>query len=146
MVTGIDLIKSQIAIASGEPLTMTQDQIHSRGVAIECRINAENPEKNFQPCPGTIENIFVPGGPGVRFDSHVHAGYIVQPYYDSLIGKLIVHQQTRGEAIQCMLRCLDELNIRGINTTVQMHSEILQHADFIEGEVNTTWVERTFFS
>jgi len=146
MVTGIDLIKSQIAIASGEPLTMTQDQIHSRGVAIECRINAENPEKNFQPCPGTIENIFVPGGPGVRFDSHVHAGYIVQPYYDSLIGKLIVHQQTRGEAIQCMLRCLDELNIRGINTTVQMHSEILQHADFVEGEVNTTWVERTFFS
>ena len=146
MVTGIDLIKSQIAIASGEPLTMTQDQIHSRGVAIECRINAENPEKNFQPCPGTIENIFVPGGPGVRFDSHVHAGYIVQPHYDSLIGKLIVHQQTRGEAIQCMLRCLDELNIRGINTTVQMHSEILQHADFIEGEVNTTWVERTFFS
>jgi acetyl-CoA carboxylase biotin carboxylase subunit len=146
MVTGIDLIKSQIAIASGEPLTMTQDQIHSRGVAIECRINAENPEKNFQSCPGTIENIFVPGGPGVRFDSHVHAGYIVQPHYDSLIGKLIVHQQTRGEAIQCMLRCLDELNIRGINTTVQMHSEILQHADFIEGEVNTTWVERTFFS
>jgi acetyl-CoA carboxylase biotin carboxylase subunit len=146
MVTGIDLIKSQIAIASGEPLTVTQDQIHSRGVAIECRINAENPDKNFQPCPGTIESIFVPGGPGVRFDSHVHAGYDVQPYYDSLIGKLIVHQQTRGEAIQCMLRCLDELNIRGINTTVQMHSEILQHADFVEGEVNTTWVERTFFS
>jgi acetyl-CoA carboxylase biotin carboxylase subunit len=146
MVTGIDLIKSQIAIASGEPLKVTQDQLHCSGVAIECRINAENPEKNFQPCPGTIEQIFVPGGPGVRFDSHVQAGYTVPPYYDSLIGKLIVHQQTRAEAIQCMLRCLDELNVQGITTTAEMHSEILQHSDFVEGNVDTTWVERTFFS
>jgi acetyl-CoA carboxylase biotin carboxylase subunit len=146
MVTGIDLIKAQIAIASGEPLKMTQDQIQCRGAAIECRINAENPEKNFQPCPGTIEQIFIPGGPGVRFDSHVQAGYIVTPYYDSLIGKLIVHQQSRSEAINCMLRCLDELKIRGISTTVEMHSEILQHADFADGCVDTTWVERTFFS
>lgn len=146
MVTGIDLIKSQIAIASGEPLKMTQDQIHNRGAAIECRINAENPKKNFQPCPGTIEQIFVPGGPGVRFDSHVQAGYVVPPYYDSMIGKLIVHQQTRAEAIDCMLRCLDELHIQGISTTAEMHREILQHADFVEGAVDTTWVERTFFS
>ncbi|MAZ95337.1 MAG: acetyl-CoA carboxylase biotin carboxylase subunit [Planctomycetaceae bacterium] len=146
MVTGIDLIKSQIAIAAGEPLKVTQDQLQYSGVAIECRINAENPEKNFQPCPGTIEQIFVPGGPGVRFDSHVHAGYTVPPYYDSMIGKLIVHQQTRTEAIQCMLRCLAELNIRGIDTTAQMHSEILQHSDFVEGSIDTTWVERTFFS
>ncbi|MFP6648384.1 MAG: acetyl-CoA carboxylase biotin carboxylase subunit [Pirellulaceae bacterium] len=146
MVTGIDLIKSQIAIAAGEPLKVTQDQVQCSGVAIECRINAENPEKNFQPCPGTIEQIFVPGGPGVRFDSHVHAGYTVPPYYDSMIGKLIVHQQTRAEAIQCMLRCLDELNIQGIDTTAQMHSEILQHSDFVEGSIDTTWVERTFFS
>ena len=146
MVTGIDLIKSQIAIAAGEPLKVTQDQLQCSGVAIECRINAENPEKNFQPCPGTIEQIFVPGGPGVRFDSHVHAGYTVPPYYDSMIGKLIVHQQTRTEAIQCMLRCLAELNIRGIDTTAQMHSEILQHSDFVEGSIDTTWVERTFFS
>tara|TARA_B100000809_G_scaffold264250_1_gene319584 strand:+ start:633 stop:1976 length:1344 start_codon:yes stop_codon:yes gene_type:complete len=146
MVTGIDLIKSQIAIAAGEPLKVTQDQLQCSGVAIECRINAENPEKNFQPCPGTIEQIFVPGGPGVRFDSHVHAGYTVPPYYDSMIGKLIVHQQTRTEAIQCMLRCLAELNVRGIDTTAQMHSEILQHSDFVEGSIDTTWVERTFFS
>jgi acetyl-CoA carboxylase biotin carboxylase subunit len=146
MVTGIDLIKSQIAIAAGEPLKVTQDQVQCSGVAIECRINAENPEKNFQPCPGTIEQIFVPGGPGVRFDSHVQAGYTVPPYYDSLIGKLIVHQQTRAEAIQCMLRCLDELNVQGIDTTAQMHSEILQHSDFVEGSIDTTWVERTFFS
>ena len=146
MVTGIDLIKSQIAIAAGEPLKVTQDQVQCSGVAIECRINAENPEKNFQPCPGTIEQIFVPGGPGVRFDSHVHAGYTVPPYYDSMIGKLIVHQQTRAEAIQCMLRCLDELNVQGIDTTAQMHSEILQHSDFVEGSIDTTWLERTFFS
>jgi acetyl-CoA carboxylase biotin carboxylase subunit len=146
MVTGIDLIKSQIAIAAGEPLKVTQDQVRCSGVAIECRINAENPKKNFQPCPGTIEQIFVPGGPGVRFDSHVQAGYTVPPYYDSLIGKLIVHQQTRAEAIQCMLRCLDELNVQGIDTTAQMHSEILQHSDFVEGSIDTTWVERTFFS
>ncbi len=146
MVTGIDLIKSQIAIAAGEPLKVTQDQLQCSGVAIECRINAENPEKNFQPCPGTIEQIFVPGGPGVRFDSHVHAGYTVPPYYDSMIGKLIVHQQTRTEAIQCMLRCLAELNVQGIETTAQMHSEILQHSDFVEGSIDTTWVERTFFS
>ena len=146
MVTGIDLIKSQIAIAAGEPLKVTQDQLQCSGVAIECRINAENPEKNFQPCPGTIEQIFVPGGPGVRFDSHVHAGYTVPPYYDSMIGKLIVHQQTRTEAIQCMLRCLAELNVQGIDTTAQMHSEILQHSDFVEGSIDTTWVERTFFS
>ncbi|MEE2991140.1 MAG: acetyl-CoA carboxylase biotin carboxylase subunit [Planctomycetota bacterium] len=146
MVTGIDLIKSQIAIAAGEPLKVTQDQLQCSGVAIECRINAENPEKNFQPCPGTIEQIFVPGGPGVRFDSHVHAGYTVPPYYDSMIGKLIVHKQTRTEAIQCMLRCLAELNVRGIDTTAQMHSEILQHSDFVEGSIDTTWVERTFFS
>lgn len=146
MVTGIDLIKSQIAIAAGEPLKVTQDQLQCSGVAIECRINAENPEKNFQPCPGTIEQIFVPGGPGVRFDSHVHAGYTVPPYYDSMIGKLIVHQQTRTEAIQCMLRCLAELNVQGIDTTAQMQSEILQHSDFVEGSIDTTWVERTFFS
>ena len=146
MVTGIDLIKSQIAIASGEPLKLTQDQVTCRGAAIECRINAENVEKNFQPCPGTIENIFVPGGLGVRFDSHVQAGYVVPPYYDSMIGKLIVHQANREDAISCMLRCLDELNIKGIKTTAPMHREILQHADFVDGGIDTTWVERTWFS
>jgi acetyl-CoA carboxylase biotin carboxylase subunit len=146
MVTGVDLIKSQIAIASGEPLKLTQDQVTCRGAAIECRINAENVEKNFQPCPGTIENIFVPGGLGVRFDSHVQAGYVVPPYYDSMIGKLIVHQANREDAISCMLRCLDELNVKGIKTTAPMHREILQHADFVDGGIDTTWVERTWFS
>jgi acetyl-CoA carboxylase biotin carboxylase subunit len=144
MITGIDLIKAQIAIASGEPLPFRQKEIKSVGAAIECRINAEDPERNFQPCAGKIENFFVPGGPGVRFDSHAYAGYVVPPYYDSMIGKLIVHKPTRAEAIACMLRALSELRITGIKTTVDFHKKVLQHSDFVEGRVDTTFVERTF--
>ncbi len=146
MVTGIDLIKQQIRVAAGEKLPFKQKDIVCSGAAIECRINAEDPEKNFQPCPGTIESIFIPGGYGVRFDSHTHAGYTVPPYYDSMIGKLIVHQPTRDEAIACMVRCLRELRVKGIKTTADFHQTILKHPDFIAGKVDTKWVERVLLA
>jgi acetyl-CoA carboxylase biotin carboxylase subunit len=144
MVTGIDLIKWQIRVASGEPLPWKQDEIVHHGAAIECRINAEDPRRNFQPSPGKIERLIAPGGFGVRFDSHAHSGYVVPPYYDSMIGKLIVHQSTRGEAIACMQRALAELNVEGIKTTIPLHQEILSHSAFVEGRIDTTFVERTF--
>lgn len=146
MVTGIDLIKSQIRVAAGEPLPFKQKDIRIQGHAIECRINAENPAKGFQPCPGKIESIFVPGGRGVRFDSHVQAGYSVPPFYDSMIGKLIVHQPTRVEAIACMLRALDELRVKGIATTGPFLKEVLRHSEFASGNVDTKFVERTWMS
>jgi acetyl-CoA carboxylase biotin carboxylase subunit len=144
MVTGIDLIKWQIRVAAGEPLPWTQEQIRSQGAAIECRINAEDPAKKFQPCPGKISQLIIPGGFGVRFDSHAHSGYVVSPYYDSMIGKLIVHQPTREEAIGCMLRALSELRTEGIKTTASLQQEILNHSAFVEGRVDTTFIERTW--
>ncbi|MEK6248499.1 MAG: ATP-grasp domain-containing protein, partial [Planctomycetales bacterium] len=146
MVTGIDLIKTQLRIASGEPLPFKQEDIVTQGVALECRINAEDPQKNFQPSPGHIKQMIVPGGLGVRFDSHAYAGYTVSPHYDSMIGKLIVHQPTRREAIDCMLRALGELHIEGIQTTTSRHEDILSHAAFVEGRIDTTFVERTWSS
>lgn len=142
MVTGIDLIQQQIRVASGEKLSFTQDDIKCNGASIECRINAEDPTRNFAPCPGKIENICIPGGLGVRFDTHVHAGYSVPPYYDSMIGKLIVHQPTREQAITTMIRCLDELRIKGIKTTGEFQKQVLAHSDFANGKVDTKWVER----
>ena len=144
MVTGVDLIKSQIRVAAGEPLPITQEQIPCRGHAIECRINAEDPEHGFRPSPGEIKQLIVPGGFGVRFDSHVHAGYVVSPYYDSMIGKLIVHQPTRNEAIGTMKRALSELRIEGVKTTIPRHYQILDHSDFHEANVDTTFIERTW--
>ena len=146
MVTGVDLIKAQISIAAGQPLPFAQEDIQTRGTSIECRINAEDPKKNFQPCPGKIERMISPGGFGVRFDSHAYAGHVVPPDYDSMIGKLIVHQPTRREAIECMRRALDELSIEGISTTVPFHQEVLRHSVFVEGQVDTTFVERTWLS
>jgi acetyl-CoA carboxylase biotin carboxylase subunit len=146
LITGIDLIKTQIHVAAGEPLPFTQADIVPRGAAIECRINAENPDRNFQPCPGLIKQMFVPGGPGVRWDSHAHAGYTVPPYYDSMIGKLIVHRATRAEAIACMRRALAELRVEGIKTTAPFHLQILGHAMFVEGMVDTKFVERTLLA
>ena len=142
MVTGIDLIQTQIRVAAGAPLPFRQQDIQPQGAAIECRINAEDPSKNFQPCPGRINNLFVPGGPGVRFDSHVQAGYLVPPYYDSMIGKLIVHRPTRDEAIACMIRSLRELQVEGIATTADFQIRVLQHPNFVAGTVDTKWVER----
>ena len=146
MVTGVDLIKSQIAVAAGEPLPFRQEEICSRGVAVECRLNAENPDRKFRPSPGKIEKMFVPGGPGVRFDSHAHPGYVVTAAYDSRIGKLIVHQPTRSAAIACMIRALDELRITGIDTTASFHRRVLSHNEFVKGEVDTGFVERTWFA
>jgi acetyl-CoA carboxylase, biotin carboxylase subunit len=146
MVTGIDLIKTQIAVASGKPLPFTQEEIVPRGAAMECRINAEDPNRNFQPCPGKIERIFIPGGYGVRFDTHVSAGYVVPPYYDSMIGKLIVFKENREDAIACMMRCLSELQIEGISTTADFHKKVLSHSDFVQGLVDTKWVERELLS
>lgn len=146
MVTGIDLIKQQIRVAAGEELPFKQKDIQSRGHAIECRINAEDATKNFQPSPGKIESLFVPGGFGVRWDSHVHAGYSVPPYYDSMVGKLIVHQPTRDEAIASMIRCLRELRIKGIKTTADFQQIILDHPDFREARVDTKWVERVLLA
>ena len=142
MVTGIDIIKSQILVASGQPLPFKQDDVKQTGASIECRINAEDPDRNFQPCPGKITQLFFPGGPGVRFDSHAHVGYTVPPHYDSMIGKLIVHKPTRLEAIACMIRSLDELRIEGIKTTIPFQKRVLQHNTFAEGMVDTKFVER----
>ncbi len=146
MVTGIDLIRAQISVAAGEPLPFDQSAVVQHGSAIECRINAENPDRNFQPSPGPITQIFTPGGLGVRFESHVHPGYVVPPHYDSMIGKLIVHQPTRREAIACMLRALDELRVEGIHTTASFHKKVLQHSEFVEGWVDTSFVERVFLT
>ena len=146
MVTGIDLIKAQILVAAGEKLPFKQADVRQEGAAIECRINAEDSEKKFRPTPGTITKLRVPGGFGVRFDSHVHEGYVVSPHYDSMIGKLIVHQPTRREAIACMKRALSELHIEGVKTTVPMHQKILDNAAFNQAKVDTTFIERTWLS
>ena len=142
LVTGLDLIKTQIRVASGEPLPFRQEDVVSRGCALECRINAEDPEHQFRPSPGTIGQMIVPGGFGVRFDSHAHAGYTVNPNYDSMIGKLLVHQPTRAEAIACMLRALSELKIEGIKTSIPIQRQILEHPDFAAGKVDTGFIER----
>ena len=146
MVTGVDLIREQIRVAHGEPLSFRQEELTCTGAAIECRINAENPARNFQPHPGRIESMFAPGGLGVRFDSHVYAGYTVPPHYDSMIGKLIVHRPTREEAIATMRRALRELQITGISTTVGFHDALLQHEQFLRGTCDTKFVDREFMS
>ena len=142
MVTGIDLVKAQIRVAAGEKLGIEQKDIVPRGHALECRINAEDPAANFRPCPGRIEQIIAPGGFGVRWDSHAAAGYVVPPHYDSLVGKLIVHQPTRKEAIETMVRALKELRVAGIKTTVPLHLDILGLAAFHNAEIDTKYVER----
>jgi acetyl-CoA carboxylase biotin carboxylase subunit len=144
MVTDQDLIKWQIRIASGESLNLKQRDIGQRGVAIECRINAEDPTNGFSPSPGRIETFVPAGGFGVRVDTHVHPGYVVSPRYDSLIGKLIVHQATRNEAVACMKRCLEEFVIEPIKTTLPLYREIFSHTHFLRGKVDTGFIERTW--
>jgi len=144
MVTGVDLIKTQLLVASGEKLPFRQEDIKTTGHAIECRINAEDPHRGFQPSPGRIEKMYVPGGPGIRFDSHAYPGYTVSPYYDSMIGKLLVHRPTRAEAIHAMQTALAELRIEGIKTTVPRQLEILRHEAFSAGTVDTKFIERTW--
>ena len=141
MLTGIDLVKEQIRIASGERLNLRQKKIKSEGVAIECRINAEDPDNDFRPHAGKITMCNAPGGKGVRVDSHVYSGYEVPPYYDSLLGKLIVHQKGRDEAIACMKRALSEYRIEGIKTTIPLHLKIISDSRFATGDVDTHFVE-----
>lgn len=141
MVTGVDLVREQIRSAAGIPLRYKQEDIQIRGHAIECRINAEDPFK-FTPCPGKITAYHPPGGLGVRVDSFVYDQYSVVPNYDSLIGKLIVHADTREEAIKRMARALDEFRIEGIKTTIFFHKRIMAHKDFIEGDIDTSFLER----
>lgn len=140
MITGVDLIKEQIRVASGYGLSITQDDISWNGHSIECRINAENPE-TFMPMPGTVDIYHAPGGLGVRVDSHLYGGYAVPPYYDSMIAKLIVHAPTRVQAIQRMIRALNEYVIDGIETNIPLHLELLQEQAFISGAYNIHWLE-----
>jgi acetyl-CoA carboxylase, biotin carboxylase subunit len=142
LVTGVDLIKWQLKIASGEELTIKQKDVHHRGVAMECRINAEDPARNFSPCPGNVDTFVVPGGPGVRVDTHMFQGAKVTPHYDSMIAKLLVHQPTRAEAIATMKRALREFRIGPIKTTIPAHLEILSHNMFIENKIDTGFIER----
>ena len=144
MVTGRDLIKMQLQVAAGENLELTQKDIKHRGVAIECRINAEDPANNFSPCPGTITRYIPPGGPGVRVDTHVYQGWTVSPSYDSMLCKLIAYQPTRDEAIATMKRALSEFVIEPIKTTIPASLSILSHNLFVKSKIDTEFVERNF--
>jgi len=146
MITGLDLIAEQIRIAQGEKLQLTQDQVVLKGHAIECRINAEDPDHSFRPQPGRISGYLPPGGPGVRMDSHVYTDYEIPPYYDSLIGKLIVWGPNRDAAIKRMKRALRECAITGVPTTIGFHQRILETPAFLEGEVYTNFVEQMMHS
>lgn len=142
MITGIDLIAEQIRIAQGMPLSFSQSNIKLHGHAIECRINAEDPDHNFRPNPGRISGYLAPGGLGVRMDSHVYTDYEIPPYYDSLIGKLIIWGPDRPTAIQRMKRALRECAITGLPTTISFHQRVLEHPDFLEGLVYTNFVNQ----
>jgi acetyl-CoA carboxylase biotin carboxylase subunit len=144
LVTGIDLVRQQIKVAAGESLAFSQKDIKHHGVAIECRINAEDPAADFRPSAGTITRWQPPGGPGVRIDTHVCQGYRVPPNYDSMIAKLLVHQPTRAEALAVMRRALAEFKVEGIKTTIPILREIFNHSAFIEGRVDTTFIERNW--
>ena len=141
-VTGVDLVKEQIRIASGLPLSYRQEDIHLNGHAIECRINAENPSKGFRPSPGTITDMYFPGGKGIRIDSAVYSGYTIPPYYDSMIAKVIVWAKNRTEAIRKMQSALGEVIIEGIDTNVDYQYEILENPDFLSGNTDVEFIER----
>jgi acetyl-CoA carboxylase biotin carboxylase subunit len=141
MVTGLDLIAEQLRIAGGEPISVRQEEVQLAGHAIECRINAEDPRQNFRPSPGKITGWLPPGGPGVRVDSHVYTGYEIPPFYDSLIGKLIVWAPTRELALRRMRRALSEWAVTGIPTTIEFHLALLERPEFRNGEVYTKFVE-----
>jgi acetyl-CoA carboxylase biotin carboxylase subunit len=140
MVTGIDLVKEQIRLAAGEPLRFKQEEIELRGHSIECRINAEDPER-FIPSPGKITEFRLPGGPGVRVDTHCYPGYVITPYYDSLIAKVIVQGEDRREAIARARRAMEEFVIEGIKTTIPFHQRVFMSPDFVKGRVNTGFLE-----
>ncbi|MGH7419477.1 MAG: acetyl-CoA carboxylase biotin carboxylase subunit, partial [Candidatus Rokuibacteriota bacterium] len=142
MCTNFDLVKEQIRVAAGEPLSFVMNGNRLRGHAIECRVNAEDPARNFQPSPGLITAYHPPGGPGVRVDTHIYAGYTVPPYYDSLLAKVIVHGNTRAEALARMRQALDSFIIEGVTTTIRFLGRVMRHPDFIAGTVDTKFLER----
>lgn len=144
MVTGIDLVKEQIRIAAGERLKISQKDIQLKGHAIECRINAENPEKNFMPCPGTIEDLHFPGGNGVRIESALYNGYTIPAYYDSMVAKVIVHGENREDAIRKMRSALGEVVLDGITTNLDFQYDILNHPAFLSGDINTHFIPDYF--
>jgi acetyl-CoA carboxylase, biotin carboxylase subunit len=141
MITGIDLVREMIRIAGGEPLRIRQDQLRISGHAIEVRINAEDPARGFMPNPGTVSALNVPGGNGVRFDSMLYPGYTVPPFYDSLLGKLIVHDEDRASAIRRLVRALGELSVEGLATTKSLHQALARDADVLAGRFHTAWLE-----
>ena len=142
MCTNFDLVKEQISVAAGAPLSFVMNGHRLRGHAIECRVNAEDPSRNFQPSPGVITAYHPPGGPGVRVDTHIYAGYTVPPYYDSLLAKVIVHGNTRTEALARMRQALDSFIIEGVTTTIPFLSRVMRHPDFVAGKVDTKFLER----
>ena len=144
MVSGVDLIKEMISIAQGNPLSVKQEEIRLQGHAIECRINAEDPEHNFRPCPGVIRQVHLPGGKGVRIDTAVYSGYEIPPYYDSMIAKVIVHGRDRSEAVDKMRSTLGELIIDGVTTNVDFQYEILNNEDFQSGDITTDFIPKHF--
>ncbi|MFZ0389712.1 MAG: acetyl-CoA carboxylase biotin carboxylase subunit [Calditrichia bacterium] len=144
MVYNVDLIKEQIRVATGEKLRQKQSAIKPMGHAIECRINAENPHNNFIPSPGRITSVYQPGGPGTRVDTHIYASYTIPPYYDSLMGKLIVHGSTRSEAISRLNRALDEFVVEGVYTTIPFHKAVINTPEFQKGEFDTHFIENIY--
>jgi acetyl-CoA carboxylase biotin carboxylase subunit len=142
MVTSFDLVKEQIRVAAGEHLGFTFYGQRLRGHAIECRVNAEDPARGFQPCPGTITAYHPPGGPGVRVDTHIYDGYTVPPYYDSLLAKVIVHGNSRAEALARMSQALDGFIVEGVTTTVPFLKRVIHHPDFQAGRVDTKFLTR----
>jgi acetyl-CoA carboxylase biotin carboxylase subunit len=141
LVTGIDLMKWMIRVAAGEPFDFTQDDVTFTGHAIECRINAENPERDFMPCPGRVFYYHAPGGPGVRVDTHVYSDYQVPPHYDSLLAKVITHGKDRAEAVARMRRALAECVFEGLPTSTPFHLEVLRNPVFLEGRATTRFLE-----
>lgn len=141
LVTGIDIVKEQIRIAQGKPLSIRQSDIQFRGHAIECRINAEDADNNFAPCPGKVQHYHAPGGPGIRVDSHLYSGYQIPPYYDSLLAKVIAWGCTREEAMARMARALSEMKVEGVKTTIPFHQMLLRNEQFCRGNVHTKFVE-----
>ena len=146
MVTGIDLVEQQFRIANGNKLKLKQNRIETKGVAIECRINAEDPDDGFKPTPGTVGFYSPPGGPGIRLDTHIYPGYKVTPYYDALIGKLIAYGKKRNDAIACMRRALEEFIVEGVKTTIPLFRTVFGNTRFAEGPVDTGFVESLFAS
>lgn len=146
MVTGVDIVVEQLRVAGGERLALRQKDVTFRGHAIECRINAEDPEARFMPCPGRITRWNPPKGEGVRVDTHCFEGYVIPPYYDSMIAKLIVHDADRKAAMGRIVAALDAFDIEGVKTTIPFHGQVLRHPDFQRGGITTTWVENCFFA